>query len=182
MKIEYVSGGLLRPATWRTTYVLKPDQKVLVNSLLSYGWLAPLVVNERDQTIIDGHERWMIAADNEEIVKRDNGIVPVRWVDCNEVDAMLMHVQLNRGRGSVVAKPLSAILRKILRSKRYDELDLRRMLGMSREEFDLLCDPGLLKSRKIDQHVYSRAWVPVEAPAGSSESSVPIERPPNLDR
>lgn len=181
MNIDVISGGVLRPATWRSTYVLKPDQKVLSQSLSTYGWLSPLVVNQRDNTIIDGHERWMIAGDDRDIAKRDGGMVPVQWVDCDDIDAMVLHVQLNRGRGSIHAKPLSALLRKVMRSRKYDETDIRKILSMGREEFDLLLNPGLLKGQKLDDHTYSRAWVPVEAPAGATAPTIGIERPPNAD-
>lgn len=180
--VESVSGGVLRPASWRSTYVLKPDLKVLTQSVVDYGWLAPLVVNQRDNTIIDGHQRWLIAANEESVAKRDKGMVPVKWVDCDDIDAMVMHVRLNRGRGMVAAKPLSSLIRKVLRSHKYDEFDLRKILSMSKEEFNLLTDPGLLKSRKLDEHTYSKAWVPVEAPTGSKAVDITIERPPNADR
>jgi hypothetical protein len=182
MSIDLVSGGSLRPAKWRSTYILKPDQKVLVTSLATYGWLQPIVANSNNQTIIDGHERWMIAANEKEIVDRDRGLVPVKWVDCDDIDAMVMHVRLNRGRGSLYGKNLSRLLSSVLRSHKYDEVTLRRMLGMQREEFDLLADPGLLKARKVNAHTYSRAWVPVEAPAGIEQISIAIERPPTPDQ
>ena len=182
MSIDTVAGGTLRPANWRSTYILKPDQKVLVSSLITYGWVQPIVANSKNQTIIDGHERWLIAANEKEIVERDNGLVPVQWVNCDDIDAMLMHVRLNRGRGSLYAKNLSRLLMKVLRSEKYDEATLRRMLGMQREEFELLSDPGLLKSRNVAGHTYSRAWVPVEAPTGAAGVSISIERPPTPDQ
>jgi ParB-like chromosome segregation protein Spo0J len=182
MNIEDVSGGVLRPATWRSTYILKPDQKVLVQSMVDFGWLSPLVVNSKDNTIIDGHERWVIAANEQAIVERDGGMVPVQWVECDEIDAMLMHVRLNRGRGLLYAKPLSGLLRKVVRSAKYDDVEIRQILGMQREEYDLLLEPSLLKTRKISEHKYSRAWVPVEASPGSTALTVNIERPPNSDQ
>lgn len=182
MNVENVSGGLVRPAPWRSTYLLKPDRKVLIQSLITYGWVAPLVVNVNGNTIIDGHERWLIAADEQAIVERDGGMVPVQWVDCDEIDAMLMHVRLNRGRGQLYGKQLSRLLRNVMRSQKYDDQAVRQLLGMEREEFDLLSDAGLLKTRKVDKHTYSRAWVPVEAPAGSSTAGISIERPPTPDQ
>lgn len=182
MNVENVSGGVLRPANWRSTYILKSDQKVLVQSLIAYGWVSPLVVNSRDNTIVDGHERWLIAGNETEVSERDEGMVPVQWVDCDEIDAMLMHVRLNRGRGSLYAKPLSHVIRKIMRSRKYDELAIRRLLGMQSEEFNLLLNTGLLKTRKLDQHTYSRAWVPVEAPSATTASGIAIERPPTPDQ
>jgi len=55
-------------------------------------------------------------------------------------------------------------------------------LAMSSDEVDIMMDGTLIKSRKIAEHKYSRAWVPVEAPASATESSAVIERPPNPDR
>jgi hypothetical protein len=182
MKIDYVPGGSLEAAPWRCTYVLKPDRRVLVESLRNYGWTSPILANSSTSTIIDGHERWRIAGDEEDIAKRDGGQVPVLWVDCDEVDAMLMHVRLNRGRGQIQAKPLSDLLRRILRSGAYDQQSLKKALSMNKDEGELLFDGGLVKTRKIATHKYSRAWVPVEAPAGSVAPAVSIERPPNSDR
>lgn len=182
LNIENVSGGVLRPATWRSTYILKPDQKVLAESLRKYGWTSPIVASINTNTIIDGHERWLIAGDDSEIVKRDRGYVPVTWVDCDDIEAMIMHVRLNRARGQLYAKNLSSLLRKIVHSRAYDQRTLGRMLGMSGDEIDLLFDGGLLKSRKVSEHTYSRAWIPIEAPAGATTASMGIERPPNADR
>jgi|LakMenEpi03Aug12_release.lakeMendotaPanAssembly.Ray.scaffolds.fasta_scaffold675918_2 ParB-like chromosome segregation protein Spo0J len=179
---ETVSGGILRPATWRSTYILKTDQKVLSESLRKYGWVSPIIASVNGNVIIDGHERWLIAADDPEIVKRDKGLVPVTWVDCDDIEAMIMHVRLNRGRGQLYAKSLSSLLKKIVRSRAYDQRTLGRMLGMSNDEVDLLFDGGLLKSRKVKDHVYSKAWIPIEAPAGTTSATINIERPPNADR
>ena len=180
--IDYIDGISLLEAPWRTTYVLKPDQKVLVGSLLAYGWISPIIVHRKTRFIIDGCERWKIAADDEKIFKRDRGIVPVVWVDCDEIEAMIMHVRINRGRGQIQAKKLSSLIKKLDRSKKYDHTDLRKIFSMSVDEIDLLFDGGLLKTRKIAKHTYSRAWVPIEAPKGAATPVASIERPPNADR
>jgi len=54
---------------------------------------------------------------------------------------------------------------------------------MRSEELSLMLDGSLFKVRKIKEHNYARAWVPIEAPPGYKDSdSVVIERPPNPDR
>jgi hypothetical protein len=53
---------------------------------------------------------------------------------------------------------------------------------MKSDELQLLIDGSLLKQRKISQHTYSRAWVPVEADAKITEIQMSIEKPPNADR
>ena len=182
MNIEMIDGDRLVEAPWRTTYLLKPDQKVLASSLLDYGWLSPVIVHEKTSMIIDGHERWLIAGDEKKIVRRDKGRVPVVWIDCDEIEAMIMHIRLNRGRGAIQAKKLSSVFKQITRSGKYDKPELKKLFAMSTDEMDLLYDGGLLKTRKLDEHVYSRAWVPIEAPKGAPTPTMSIERPPNADR
>jgi hypothetical protein len=63
---------------------------------------------------------------------------------------------------------------------------------MTSEEFDLLREPDLLISKKVKEHTYSRAWVPIEAPPVGTviaarevnpvSPNIQIERPPNADR
>jgi ParB-like chromosome segregation protein Spo0J len=185
IEITMVDGGSLRAAPFKSTFILKPDQKVLAESMLTHGFLSPIVVQKKSSTIIDGHERWMIAGNSEPLIKRYGGRVPVTFIDCDDIDAMLLHIQMNRGRGVLYAKPLSSMFKKIVRSGKYAKQDLRRLLSMSADEIDLLFDGGLIKTRKLKDHVYSRAWIPVEAPStknGKSTPAVTIERPPNADR
>lgn len=182
MNIDMIKGEDLLEGPWRTTYVLKPDQKVLSGSLLDYGWLSPIIVQDGTNKIIDGHERWLIAGDDKKIRRRDKGLVPVVWVDCDDIEAMIMHVRVNRGRGNIQAKKLSSVFKQITRSGKYDKQELKKLFTMSTDEMDLLYDGGLIKTRKLDQHVYSRAWVPIEAPKGAVAPSMSIERPPNADR
>ena len=55
-------------------------------------------------------------------------------------------------------------------------------LTMSSDEFDLMVDATLIKHLNIPSHIYSKAWVPVEAPASIGEMAAVVERPPNKDR
>lgn len=182
MNIEMIKSEDLTEAPWRSTYVLKPDQKVLAGSLMDYGWLSPIIAQSKTGLIIDGHERWLIAREDKKISRRDKGRVPVTWVDCDDIEAMIMHIRINRGRGNVQAKKLSGVFKKITRSGKYDKQELKKLFTMSTDEMDLLYDGGLIKTRKLDEHVYSRAWVPIEAPKGAPTPTMSIEHPPNADR
>jgi hypothetical protein len=42
-----------------------------------------------------------------------------------------------------------------------------------------LIDGTLIKKRKVKEHVYSRAWIPVESTGGED---LHIERPPTRDK
>ena len=102
-------------------------------------------------------------------------------VDIDTVDAMVMHIRLNRARGQIVAKYMSSVVRDIAASKKYSLHEIEELFNMNMLELDLMLDGSLLKMRKVKEHTYSKAWVPIEAPAGAVESVV-LERPPNEDR
>lgn len=171
----------LRLFDWRTNYVLKPDMDLLKLSLKDFGWLQPIIVRAADSRIIDGAHRW-IAAQDEKVAKKLGSAVPCVIVDCDEIDAMVMHIRMNRARGEIFARPFSKLMRKIVLSDKYDPEELEDILVMSVDEVDLMLSGGLLKQRKIPEHTYSRAWVPVEAPDKKQIETVAIERPPNPDR
>ena len=180
-EMMWVPAASLKTASWRTTYILKPDLQVLAASLEDYGWLQPLLVQQATGVIIDGNYRWEVASNLTKLKKETSETVPVIFVDCDDVEAMLLHARMNRGRGNVVARKLSRIVQQILRSKKYGEPDLKRSLGMHSDEMDLMVDGSLLKDKKISEHKYSAAWVPIEAPASLKDQAIAIERPPNAD-
>jgi ParB-like chromosome segregation protein Spo0J len=181
MKIDYRPFDSLKAPQWGVNYVLKPDMNLLRLSMNEMGWVQPIIARAEDQTIIDGTHRWVIAGEKQ--FQRSHGKdIPVLFFDCDLIDAMVMHIRLNRARGEIFAKPFAKLLKTIVLSDKYSAADLEDILVMSPDEVDLMLAGGLLKQRKIPQHTYSRAWVPVEAPSADKLNAVSIERPPNPDR
>lgn len=172
-EIVTVQTENLRPAPWKATYILRPDLKLLEQTLLEDGIQYPIIAQRSTGYIIDGFARWLIAQKHEEPV-------PVMWRDLDEVDSMILHVRMNRGRGSVVAKDLSNLIQRALRSQKYEYDELREMLNMTVDEYDVLADGSLVKRKKAKEHKYSKAWVPVET-SGYAEKPQ-IERPKTKDR
>jgi hypothetical protein len=182
MKTKTFEHKELIPSEWRATYVLRPDMAVLVQSLHTYGWLSPLIVRQQTMEIIDGYHRWLAIRNDPKLMKKLGHSIPVILVKCDLPQAMLMHLQLNRGRGATLGAGTSKIVRDIIKSRRYKKEDVRHMLGMSTDEIDLMVDATLLKQRNVPAHQYSKAWVPIEAPATVTEEALIVERPPNADR
>lgn len=171
----------LRPAPWATSHVLRPDERMLIDSLVAHGWLMPLVVT-RDGTVVDGNQRLRLLSSDKKVAAALGDEVPVNVVDVDEADAMVMHMRLNRGRGMVVAKRVSGLIHEVLASRKYDPGTLRVMLCMTSEEFDVLHDAHYVKMKAVSQHRYSRAWVPIEAPKpGQVVSGMEYEYPVNPD-
>lgn len=181
IEVRQVNPSNLKPAFWQSTYIVSPDLAVLARSIVQHGILCPIVVREQDLTIIDGHERRLLALDNPQIKEVIGSTVPVTFVNCSEKDAMILHIQMNRGRGSVVAKKLSTLVRTLFASESVTEQELCIALNMTLDELDLLVDGTIIKHRAIKNHIYSRAWVPVES-STKIASAPTIEVPPNGDR
>lgn len=171
--MNYVKPENLKTPEWRTTYIFRPDLKLLEETIRDMGKiLYPILVREEDSTIIDGHARWVIA-------QKLNIDCPVIYISCSIADAMILHIRMNRARGTVVAKNLSDTLTLILDELEYDDEEIRIMLGMTIDEFEVLLDGTLVKKKKLKEHKYSNAWVPVET-KGPIEK-LQIERPKTPD-
>lgn len=170
----------LNPSSWRSTYTLSPDLAVLARSIHQFGILSPIVVRKDNMSIIDGHERHALALSNPTIRESVGPTVPAMIIDCTEQEAMVLHIQMNRGRGSVVSKRLSSLVRKLSISGSMTEDGICTAFNLSLDELELLLDGTIIKHRGIKDHLYSRAWVPVESSAKLEEPV--FEGPPNDDR
>lgn len=179
--VKYVKPSELNPALWRATYMLSPDLAVLARSVHKHGMLSPIVVRKDGMTIIDGHERCSLALKNQQVRESIGETVPVSIIDCTEQEAMILHIQMNRGRGSVVTKRLSALVRTLYVSGAATEQDLCLAFNMTLDEFEVLLDGTIVKHRAIKDHIYSRAWVPIESDVKLADEPL-IEAPPNGDR
>lgn len=180
--IDFVDFSELKVAPFKATYILRPDLLTLSMSLSDFGFIVPLVVQSGTNIVIDGNERLLLATKNKNVSSCVGDKCPVVYVDCDSLDAQLMHLRLNRSRGNLLAKPTSNIIRNLIKSKKFCMEDLQEKLRMEHDEFHLMLDGSLLKHRKVSEHNYSRAWVPVEADPKATEVEISIERPPNPDR
>lgn len=182
ISIDYVDPSSLVVPSWRATYVLRPELLVIAASMSQHGFIQPLHVRKKTGEIIDGSERFLLATNIDEILDMAGGLIPVIFHDVDQAEAMMMHLQLNRGRSVMTAAKVSTIIRSLKRSGKYTNRDFDLMLCMRSEELSLMLDGSLLKVRKIPEHNYARAWVPIEAPSKVSDDIFVIERPPNPDR
>ena len=181
--IEYVKINSLVVPDWKATYTLRPELMVISASLIQFGFIQPIHVRRKTNEIIDGSERMLLAKNVEEIYKNEKGMIPVVFHDVDQLRAAIMHLQLNRGKSTVVAAKASKIIRTAKLSGEYNEEDFRDLLAMRNEELSLMLDGTVLKARNIKEHNYARAWVPIEAPANAQQGHAPlIEAPPNPDR
>ena len=181
MNLELIRPESLAFAPWRATHTLKPDLSLLVDSISDYGLLSPIVVQKSTNLVIDGHHRLIAISLSKSLTKMFSPGVFCNVVEVDDIDAMVMHIRLNRARGTIVAKHMSSIVKSLNQSRKYSIDEIDKLFNMVLPESELMLDGSLLKMRKTKEHIYSPAWVPIEAPASVS-GQVVVERPPNQDR
>ena len=173
-------------APFKATYILRPDLLALSASLRDLGFIIPVVVQSSTNIVIDGNERVRLVTGQKSIASIVGDMCPVVKIDCDNLEAQMLHLRLNRAKGSLTAKNMSNIIRTLINSGRYKKAELGSLLQMKDDEIQLLLDGSLLKQRKISEHTYSRAWVPIEADPEitkiKTSAPVSIEKPPNSDR
>lgn len=183
IQIEEIAFSELVVPSWRVTYTLRPELLLIAGSLIEFGFIQPIHVRKSTGEIIDGSERFLLAQSISEISERCNFKIPAVVHDLDLIDSMMLHIRLNRGHSNIVVEKLSKSVKRIYDSGNYTISDLKMYLSMGNEELSVLVDGDLIKQRKIKEHNYSKAWVPIEAPSNSAESkAMEFESPPNADR
>ncbi len=157
--IRWVPADTLDPNTWNPNRVHAAELRLLERSVLSTGWLQPLLVNP-DRLIIDGFHRWRLSQDSDRIRARWKGRVPVAVLDVDRPTAMLMTIRINRAKGSHIAVEMSAIVRELIEEHGVARDVIAAEIGGTKEEVDLLAQEGVFSARSINKWAYSQAWYP----------------------
>ncbi|SKX81176.1 ParB-like nuclease domain [Mycobacteroides abscessus subsp. bolletii] len=157
--IRWVPADTLDANTWNPNRVHLAELRLLERSLLSTGWLQPLLVNP-ERLIIDGFHRWRLSQDSNPVRKRWRGRVPVAVLHVDRPTAMLMTIRINRAKGTHVAVEMSAIVRELIEEHGIDRATIAAEIGGTKDEVDLLAQEGVFAAKNIKNHAYSNAWYP----------------------
>ncbi|KWW97370.1 Immunoglobulin-binding regulator (plasmid) [Carbonactinospora thermoautotrophica] len=159
--IQWVPAEDLDANAWNPNRVHKPELRLLEHSLLTTGWIQPILANP-DGLIIDGFHRWRLSQDSKAVRARWNGRVPVAVLDVDRPTAMLMTIRINRAKGTHVAVCMSAIVRELIEDHGYDPQQIAKEMGATVDEVNLLAQDGVFAARGISNWAYSPAWYPTE--------------------
>lgn len=160
-QIQWVDASALHSNPWNPNRVHRRELTLLEHSLLSTGWIQPVLVNP-EGLIIDGFHRWRLTQDSKAVRAAFGGMVPVAVLDLDRPAAMLMTIRINRAKGTHVALDMSAIVRELLEDHGMDPKDVAREMGAGLDEVNLLAQQGVFAVRDIPKHQYSKAWYPAE--------------------
>lgn len=160
-RIEWRSADDLQANDYNPNVVFSPELRLLEHSILTTGWVQPVLVG-RDGTIIDGFHRWMLSRESAALRARYCGRVPCVVMDVSREAAMLMTVRMNRAKGSHVAVRMAEMVKELIDRHGLSREDIAKGIGATRDEVDLLYQDGVFKARKLAEYRYSKAWYPVE--------------------
>lgn len=145
MEIRRVSINLLNPSTYNPRKDLKPsdpEYHKLSRSMEQYGYIEPIVWNERTGNIVGGHQRFKILL--------ESGVqeIDVSVVNLSPTDEKALNIALNKISGDWDYECLNAILQDL--SQEFDatltgfdsaEIDhLLSSFAAERQQYDL---PGM---------------------------------------
>lgn len=159
--IQWLRAAELDGNRWNPNVVHRPELRLLEHSLLSTGWLQPLLVSPA-RLVIDGFHRWSLSKDSPRIRERWGGFVPCAVLDVDEPSAMLLTIRINRAKGSHVAEGMSRIVRELLEVHGYEPQHIAKEIGATLDEVTLLGQDGVFAVKGIKDWTYSPAWYPVE--------------------
>jgi ParB-like chromosome segregation protein Spo0J len=159
MNITWLRYDELQSNWWNPNRMLKAEFNLLERSILSTGWVQPVLVN-RDRMIIDGFHRWRMSQDSPRIVARYDGKLPVAILDVDEKTAMVMTVRLNRAKGTHIAVSMSHLVKLLIEEHECEPKWIANQIGASLEEVYLLAGKDIFAAKNVDEWQYSKAWYP----------------------
>lgn len=166
--IQWVDAATLHSNPWNPNRVHRRELTLLEYSLLSTGWIQPVLVNP-EGLVIDGFHRWRLSQDSAKVRAAFGGKVPVAVLDLTRAEAMLMTIRINRAKGTHVAMDMSRIVQELIDVHQYDPKVIAKEIGAGLDEVTLLSQQGVFAVRDIPNHQYSKAWYPAEDGKTSEE-------------
>lgn len=168
----------LYPNNWNPNVVMNAELKLLEESILLYGWIHPVIVNVNGM-IIDGYHRWFLNKTSTKLLKKYDGMTPCVVLDIDDKEAIMMTVRMNRAKGVHAALKMRDIVQSLTDDYGASREELKKKMGMTDGEINLLYDGSLLKKRNLQDHKYSKAWVPVETALLKKDELEQLEKQKN---
>lgn len=155
--IEWINVDDLNANDYNPNVVLNKELKLLELSILTNGWIQPVLIN-KDKTIIDGYHRSFLSRSSKKLKEKYNSKVPCVVMDLTEAERMLLTIRINRAKGNHIAIKMHDIVRVLIDKHQISKDYIMKSIGASKEEVDLLYKEGVFDALNIKEHKYSQAW------------------------
>jgi len=155
--VQWVEVDKLNANDYNPNVVLNKELKLLELSLMTNGWIQPILIN-KDFTIIDGFHRSYLSRSSKLVKEKYNGKVPCVVMELSEAERMLLTIRINRAKGSHVAFKMHSIIKSLIDDHKVSKEYIQKNIGATKEEVELLYKDGVFDALNIKEHKYSRAW------------------------
>lgn len=159
--IEWRDVASLTANNYNPNVVYNTELSLLETSILTNGWIQPVLVN-REGIIIDGFHRWRLSCESKKIKGRYKGKVPCAVLDVTRQEAMMMTIRINRAKGAHLGFKMSEVVRELVEEHGVSKEEVAAGIGAHKTEVDLLCQESVFTKKDIKNYSYSKAWYPVE--------------------
>lgn len=157
--IEWVAATELKANDYNPNVVMNQELKLLKLSILTNGWIHPVIINH-DGTIIDGFHRYSLTINDKQVNSMTSGLIPIVRMNLTEAERMLLTIRINRAKGSHIAFKMADVVKKLINEYDYSPKDVSKQIGATKAEIDLLLQEDVFKKLDIENHEYSKAWYP----------------------
>lgn len=147
---------------WNPNRVHKQELRLLEHSLLTTGWIQPILANPNG-IIIDGFHRWRLSQDSKKVKERWKGKVPVAVLPVGDDEAMAITVRINRAKGTHIAVEMHRLVAALITQHGWEPERVAKEIGATLDEVNILTQEGVFAAKGIANWAYSNAWYPVEA-------------------
>lgn len=163
INIQSVSIDKINQAPYNPRIDLKPgddEYEKLKSSIQTFGYVDPLVWNERTGHLVGGHQRFKIMMESNPVA------VDVSVVDLSEEDEKVLNIALNKTGGDWDYSKLTSLLEELQQN---DEIDFS-LTGFSEDEFESILNdldtelPGTYTDVPEDDFDAESAYNDIEAP------------------
>lgn len=162
-RIEWIQADTLSANDYNPNTVLKDELKLLKFSMVSTGWIQPILAGS-DNVIIDGFHRHWLSQNDKEVNLIYGGFVPVVKLTLTPAQRMLMTIRINRAKGVHSALKMHEIITKVIKEHGISVETVCQEIGATKDEVNLLLQEGVFTALNIPAHQYSKAWVPGKTP------------------
>lgn len=158
--IDNISWKLVDELTaneYNPNFVLTPEMNLLKHSLLTNGWIQPILISS-EGVIIDGFHRHLLAKNDKDIRAMTEGLVPCAVLELTKPEAIMLTVRINRAKGVHSAVQMHKLVSQLINDMGLTVKEVCKGLGATKEEVDLLLKEDIFKRLDIENQSYTKAW------------------------
>lgn len=158
-RVEWVKATQLSANDYNPNQVQATEMRLLAHSLVSTGWIQPILTDQFYE-IIDGFHRATLARTDKQVIALTNGVVPVVRLELSTAERMMLTIRINRAKGTHMAFRMADIVKTLINELGLSYEDVMQGIGANRSEVELLMQESVFKKLDVENHAYSKAWYP----------------------